>query len=83
MTRAHWAIENSLHWVLDVTMNEDRARNRKENGPENLAIMRRVALNLAWAEKSKGFMRGKLKKAGWHNPFMLDLIRAAFHVQKR
>ena len=83
VTRAHWAIENSLHWVLDVTMNEDRARNRKENGPENLAMMRRVALNLARAEKSKGSMRGKLKKAGWHNPFMLDLIRAAFLIQKR
>ena len=83
VARAHWAIENSLHWVLDVTMNEDRMRNRKEKGPENLAIMRRVALNLARAEKSKGSMRGKLKKAGWHNPFMLDLIRAAFDVQKR
>ena len=43
-------------------MNEDRARNRKENGPENLAMMRRVALNLARAEKSKGAMRGKLKE---------------------
>ena len=42
--------------------------------------MRRVALNLARAEKSKGAMRGKLKKAGWHEPFMLNLIRAAFHV---
>ena len=83
MTRAHWAIENSLHWVLDVTMNEDRARNRKEKGPENLAIVRRVALNLARAEKSKGAMRGRFKKAGWHEPFMLDLIRAASHVQKR
>ena len=38
VTRAHWAIENSLYWVLDVTMNEDRARNRKEKGPENLAM---------------------------------------------
>ena len=46
-------------------------------------MMRRVALNLARAEKSKGAMRGKLKKAGWHNPFMLDLIRAACHGQKR
>ena len=64
-------------------MNEDRARNRKEKGPENLAIVRRVALNLARAEKSKGAMRGRLKKAGWHEPFMLDLIRAASHVQKR
>ena len=64
-------------------MNEDRARNRKQKGPENLAIMRRVALNLARAEKSKGAMRGKLKKAGWHESVMLNLIRAAFNVQKR
>ncbi len=45
VTRAHGAIENGLHWVLDVTMNEDQARNRMENGPENLAILRRIALN--------------------------------------
>ena len=38
--RAHWAVENSLHWVLDVTMGEDSLRNRKDNGPENLALMR-------------------------------------------
>src|SRR5690606_18541982 len=37
--RAHWAIENRLHWVLDVTFDEDRARNRHDNGPENLAIL--------------------------------------------
>ena len=59
---AHWAIENSLHWVLDVTFDEDRARNRKDNGPENLAILRRLTLNLLrkpcpsspWAEKESG-----------------------------
>lgn len=44
-------------------MNEDRARNHKEKGPENLAIMRRVVLNLARAEKSKGAMRGRLKQS--------------------
>ena len=83
VTRARRAIENGPHRVLDVTMNEDRARNRKEKGPGTLAIMRRVTPNPARAEKSKASMRGKLKKAGWHNPFMIDLIRAAFHVQKR
>ena len=45
--------------------------------------MRQVALNLARAEKSKGALRGKLKKAEWHEPFMLNLFRATFHVQKR
>ncbi len=44
--RSHWAIENSLHWVLDVTFDEDAARNRADNGPENLAILRRLAINV-------------------------------------
>jgi len=45
--RSHWAVENSLHWVLDVTMGEDSLRNRKDNGPENPALMRKPALNPA------------------------------------
>ena len=53
VTRSHWRIENSLHWVLDVTMNEDQARNRTGNGPENLALLRRMALNLARYEPTK------------------------------
>jgi predicted transposase YbfD/YdcC len=53
VVRAHWGIENGLHWVLDVTMNEDQMRNRKDNGPENLALLRRLALNLAALEPSK------------------------------
>lgn len=44
--RSHWSIENSLHWVLDVTFNEDKRRIRKGNGPENMAIVRHTALNL-------------------------------------
>ena len=83
ISRAHWSIENSLHWVLDVTMNEDGARNRTCNGPENLAILRRMALNLARAEPTKGSMRGKFKRAGWQNEYMLDLIRAAPKIEKR
>jgi hypothetical protein len=42
--RSRWRIENSLHWALDVTMNEDRARNRTGNGAKNLALLRRMAL---------------------------------------
>ena len=74
--RSHWAIENSLHWVLDVTMNEDRQRNRTGHGPENLALMRRPALNVARIEPGKVAMRGKLKRAGWDNNFMLNMLRA-------
>lgn len=44
--RSHWSIENSLHWVLDVTFNEDKSRIRKKNGPENMAIVRHTVLNL-------------------------------------
>ena len=44
--RRHWAIENQLHWQLDVLMAEDQTRNRKDNGPANLALLRRMALNV-------------------------------------
>ena len=71
---------HSLHWVLDVTMNEDQARNRNGNSAENLALLRRMALNLARAEPAKGSMRGKIKKAGWGDDFMLNMIRAAVQV---
>ena len=69
--RAHWAIENCLRCVRDVTMNEDRQRNRKQHGPVNLA------LNILRREPSKDAMRGKLKRAAWNDDFLLNLIRAA------
>jgi|BarGraNGADG00212_1021973.scaffolds.fasta_scaffold44026_1 predicted transposase YbfD/YdcC len=74
VARAHWGIENSLHWVLDVTMNEDKARNRLDNGPENLAILRHIALNIITRETTKISRRRKLKKAGWNNEFLRKLI---------
>lgn len=55
-------IENSPHWVLDVTMNEDQARNRTGNEAKNQSLLRRMALNLARTQASKGSMRGKIKK---------------------
>lgn len=83
IVRSHWGIENSLHWVLDVTMDEDRARNRKDHGPENLALLRRLALNLAKLEPSKGSMRSKLKRAGWDTAFLLDLLAQLPRAQMR
>ena len=74
VVRSHWDIENGLHWVLDVVMNEDQARNRKDHGPENLALLRRLALNLARLEASKGSLRGKLKRAGWDDAFLARLL---------
>jgi len=49
-------------------------RNRKDNGPENLALLRRLALNLATLEPSKDSMRGKLKRAGWDNQFLAQML---------
>jgi predicted transposase YbfD/YdcC len=83
VVRSHWGIENSLHWVLDVTMNEDQTRNRKDNAPENLALLRRIALNLARLEPSKGSMTGKLKRAGWDNAFLAQLLTQFAHPQMR
>ena len=72
--RAHWRIENSLHWVLDVVMDEDHARNRRDHGPENLALIRRFALNLLRANPDNGSVRLKIKRAGWRDDFLLKVL---------
>ena len=51
--RAHWRIENCLHWVLDAGFDEDRARNRCDHGPENLTILRKLALNILRSARSE------------------------------
>jgi predicted transposase YbfD/YdcC len=73
--RSHWRIENGLHWVLDVTFREDASRVRERNAARNLALLRKIALNLARADGSlKASLRGKRKYAGWDNAFMATLI---------
>lgn len=72
--RAHWGIENALHWQLDVSFREDAARNRKDNGPANIAILRRRALDVARRDTSKGSLSIKLKRAGWDDAFLLKLL---------
>jgi len=74
VARAQWGIENGLHWVLDVTMNEDRKRNWKDHGPENIGLLRRLALNLARLEGSNGSIKRKLKRAGWNDAFLARLL---------
>lgn len=73
--RSHWSIENSLHWSLDVVLHEDSARSREGHAAENLALMRRLALNLLNADPSRGSVRAKIKRAGWHDAFLLSLIQ--------
>ncbi len=62
--QGHWAIENSLHWSLDIIMNDDRYRARKDNAPINFAALRRIALNIIKANQDKGSNRVKFKRAG-------------------
>jgi predicted transposase YbfD/YdcC len=83
VVRQHWGIENSLHWVLDVVMNEDQARRRKDHGPENLALLRRLALNVARLEPSKGSIKGKRKRAGWNNAYLTQLVTQFASSQMR
>jgi predicted transposase YbfD/YdcC len=72
--RSHWNVENNLHWVLDVTMNEDMLRNRRDNGPHNLAVLRHRAINLITKEPSKGSLRVKIKRAGWKDAYLAKLL---------
>ena len=74
VVRSHWGIENRLHWNLDVTMNEDQARNRKDNGPYNLAILRHMALNVMRKDKDKVSLRGKFKLAAWKDEYLAKLL---------
>jgi predicted transposase YbfD/YdcC len=72
--RDHWAIENALHWQLDVSFREDAARNRKDNGPGNIAVLRRRALDVLRRDTSKGSLSIKIKRAGWDTTFLHSII---------
>lgn len=73
--RGHWAIENSLHWVLDVQCGEDRSRARIGYAAENLATLRRLALNLLKQERTKKRgIKGKQLNASWDHAYLLRLL---------
>jgi predicted transposase YbfD/YdcC len=74
IVRTHWTIENQLHWVLDVVFDEDGARNRKDNGPQNIALLRKIALNMLRSHPDKASIRRKIKKAGWDDMFLLSIL---------
>lgn len=75
--RGHWGIENSLHWVLDVSFDEDHSRIRKDHGPANFALLRRIAVNLIQQDTSKGSVRKKRKRAAWNEDALLTILAAA------
>ena len=73
--RSHWGVENSLHWVLDVTFNEDRSRIKKENAPENFGLLRRLALCLLKKEStSKRSIKGKRLRASWDEGYLQRVL---------
>jgi predicted transposase YbfD/YdcC len=74
--RGHWGVENSVHWVLDVTFNEDRCRCRKDHSDANFALLRRLAINLLRAnrDRTKLSMKAQRLRIGWDIPFLDDLL---------
>lgn len=72
--RAHWGIENQLHWVLDVSFREDQSRIRTGHAAENMAMVRHLALNLLKRDTSKGSLRAKQKRAGWDTAFLQRVL---------
>jgi len=73
--RGHWAVENKLHWQLDVSFREDERRIRKDHGAENYSRLCRLALNLLKRDKTvKIGIHGKRLKAGWDEPYLLRLL---------
>ena len=74
--RGHWGIENSLHWVLDVTFDEDQSRTRERRMADNLSWLRRFAINLLKHHPSKHSIKGKSQIAGWNNEFLMEVLTA-------
>jgi hypothetical protein len=74
-TLCHWAVENSLHCVMDIAFREDESRIRKDHSPANFAVLRHIALNLIKQEKtSKRSVKGKRLKAGWDNAYLERVV---------
>jgi predicted transposase YbfD/YdcC len=74
VARRHWSIENQQHWILDVAFNEDAARARKDHAAENIALLRRLALNVLRGDVLKASIRRKIKRAGWSDTYLLNLL---------
>jgi predicted transposase YbfD/YdcC len=79
--RQHWSIENSLHWVLDVTFREDDCRVRDRTAVRNFALLRKIAINLVRRHNSsRNSLRGRRKIAAWNNQYMRQVLTGIFHA---
>jgi len=76
IVRDHWAVENSLHWVMDMTFRDDECRIRTDNAPENFVTLKHMAVNLARRKKGKDSVRLTLKTAAWDDECLAKLIAA-------
>ena len=81
--RFHWGVENQLHWVLDMTFEDDQSRIRKGNAPVNIAVVKKITMNLLRALKQKPEHKRKSlkvmrKMAGWNPVFLDEILRAKF-----
>jgi predicted transposase YbfD/YdcC len=74
LVRGHWSIENSLHWVMDVTFGEDRNRTRLRRAAQNLALLRRLAFNLCKLDTLKDSVKGKKFRAACSDAYLAKLI---------
>jgi predicted transposase YbfD/YdcC len=72
--RGHWSIENGLHWVLDVVFREDARRVHDRTTAENVAFLNRLALSVLRGDPGKGSLKVKRKRAGWHIPYLRQLL---------
>jgi predicted transposase YbfD/YdcC len=72
--RGHWGVE-SMHWLLDVEFKDDLSRYRAGHGAKNMAVVRRFALNLVRANKTKGSIKTRRKRAGWSPKFLLEILQ--------
>ncbi|MER8836668.1 ISAs1 family transposase [Mesorhizobium sp. M0909] len=78
LTRAHWHIENGLHWMLDVHLDEDLSRARKDNAPANTALLNRLARNiLQTADAAKVPISHRIKKCAWNDDYLINAITHA------
>jgi predicted transposase YbfD/YdcC len=75
-TRGHWGVE-SMHWLLDVEFGDDLSRYRAGHGANNMAVVRRFALSLVRANKSKGSVKTRRKRASWNPAFLLEILQLA------
>jgi predicted transposase YbfD/YdcC len=74
IVRTHWSVENNLHWPLDVVFHEDDARTRKDNAPQNLAILRRMAIDILESHPENISVARKMKRASWSKDYLFNLF---------